>query len=736
MSQSEIENFRQRLKNKGIDLKALHIVSFQCTQNSKAFRIKERWNQAMSHSESKFVKPLLLLDEIGLAEHSKHSPLKVLHHLLENPKILFIGLSNWPLDAAKMNRVIVHQIPNNLDADLKAIGEAIYKTKYTSLKQGDIDMLVDVFKELNKQISKQKLPLCKENWLGRRDFYALIRHYMHKPVPRESFQGIMRNLGGYRDPQFQKCLAEALEKVFRKSAKEISALMSDWGSLKCVEMNLQDKDCRHCMLVCEKPYSWQLLLDHNLLSCEDAVFLFESKFASDTATMTSYDHLHKVINCMQVGKKVVLYKLKSIHECLYDMLNQRYSTDSSKIALSQKNLNVSLLSPKKIWRIQLHHTLNNLANLFLICLSFVVFTKREKAFFGRFERQHISYIGSLSPSDFEKVDIFKKYLCNRYGLFRKKELPELFCGFNDDTIPSAILHILLQQGNRDNEDIKQDETEQLLELFYPLCHPAKIVGLTMCSPPRNVNYTDRSFGTFEQVLDTAKKNSKKEMLLILTCDLEYNSFQRKWNSKRIRDYMKVSHLEKDVTNFFESSMMDMLVLQYQHKTDDLTQFFQIKCILESAHSLYWNKSNNKKPAKKKLVVLIVHNVMGQKDPFPIIFSHIPRLSEFAFIFSLNIHVHIPKSFFFLCLCLNQMQRLIRRAFFYLEFPSSLIPSLELKVDLVPTEIQDLMVERLKLVLKKNIPINYFINKIKQEAEQTMKRQNESQPSFFQTYQIT
>ncbi|ETO00586.1 hypothetical protein RFI_36855, partial [Reticulomyxa filosa] len=83
-----------------------------------------------------------------------------------------------------------------------------------------------------------------------------------------------------------------------------------------------------------------------------------------------------------------------------------------------------------------------------------------------------------------------------------------------------------------------------------------------------------------------------------------------------------------------------------------------------------------------------------------------------------------------------MQRLIRRAFFYLEFPSSLIPSFELKVDLVPTEIQDLMVERLKLVLKKNIPINYFINKIKQEAEQTMKRQNESQPSFFQTYQIT
>ncbi|ETO07987.1 hypothetical protein RFI_29402, partial [Reticulomyxa filosa] len=238
----------------------------------------------------------------------------------------------------------------------------------------------------------------------------------------------------------------------------------------------------------------------------------------------------------------------------------------------------------------------------------------------RFERQYISYAGSLSPSSLEKVDIFKKYLCNRYGLFGEKNLPELFCGFNDDTIPSAILHILLQQGNCDNEDIKQDETEQLLKLFYPLRHPAKITSLVINSSSQNLDDKDQSFDTFEKVLDTAKKNYNKEMLLILTCDLEYNSFQCKWNSKCISDYMKVSHLEKDVTNFFESSMADILVLQYQHKTNDLTQFFQIKCILESAHSLHWKKSNNETPAKKKLVVLIVHNVMGQKDPFPIIFS--------------------------------------------------------------------------------------------------------------------
>ncbi|ETO01640.1 hypothetical protein RFI_35801 [Reticulomyxa filosa] len=325
--QSGIDNLRTKLNNKSIDLKALHVVSFQCTQNSKALGIKERWDQAMRHSEGDLVKPMLLLDEIGLAEHSEHSPLKVLHHLLENPKISFVGLSNWPLDAAKMNRVIVHQIPNNLD-DLEAIGKSIHKTEHTNLRQCDVDMLIDLFIRLNSQLSQQKWPLIKENWLGRRDFYALIRHYRRNQVPSESFQGVMRNLGGCRDPQFQKYLAEILENVSRKSATEISTLMSDWEPLKCVNMNLQDENCRHCMLVCENPYSWQLLLDHNRLSCKDTVFLFDSKFAADTATMTSYDHLHKVINCMEAGKKVILYKLKSIHECLYDMLNQRYLDNS------------------------------------------------------------------------------------------------------------------------------------------------------------------------------------------------------------------------------------------------------------------------------------------------------------------------------------------------------------------------------------------------------------------------
>lgn len=56
--------------------------------------------------------PVVLLDEVGLAEISKYNPLKVLHGLLEPsyPKetldIAVVGISNWALDSSKMNRAV------------------------------------------------------------------------------------------------------------------------------------------------------------------------------------------------------------------------------------------------------------------------------------------------------------------------------------------------------------------------------------------------------------------------------------------------------------------------------------------------------------------------------------------------------------------------------------------------------------------------------------------------------
>jgi len=64
----------------------------------------EKANNVLSNNPDKTILPLIVFDEIGLAEISKNNPLKVLHALLEpeEPKIAFVGISNWNLDASKM----------------------------------------------------------------------------------------------------------------------------------------------------------------------------------------------------------------------------------------------------------------------------------------------------------------------------------------------------------------------------------------------------------------------------------------------------------------------------------------------------------------------------------------------------------------------------------------------------------------------------------------------------------
>ena len=69
---------------------------------------------------------LALFDELGLAERSKYNPLKVLHSKLEyagkDKNVAFIGISNYSLDAAKVNRALVLTVPD-LDTQLDELKE-------------------------------------------------------------------------------------------------------------------------------------------------------------------------------------------------------------------------------------------------------------------------------------------------------------------------------------------------------------------------------------------------------------------------------------------------------------------------------------------------------------------------------------------------------------------------------------------------------------------------------------
>ncbi|ETO29433.1 hypothetical protein RFI_07686 [Reticulomyxa filosa] len=235
-SSSGIVRMKEKLKEIHLDvpIKPIQTVAFQCTRDSKPSGIMERWGQAMIFLNHPTVNPLVLLDEIGLAEHSTHRPLKILHQLLETPKIAFVGISNWILDAAKMNRVIMHQIRDLSTKDLTETAQEMCRLHCLISKeannfrqvicpnlQGEISNITTVYDKIIQDQSEAFQPNGKKHFFGARDFYALIRHQLHSESYHKSLEGFARNFGGIDTPEFRKKLEEIITQVLGMEPQKV-----------------------------------------------------------------------------------------------------------------------------------------------------------------------------------------------------------------------------------------------------------------------------------------------------------------------------------------------------------------------------------------------------------------------------------------------------------------------------------------------------------------------------------
>jgi hypothetical protein len=99
---------------------------------------------------------LVAIDEIGLCECSLDNPLKILHSLLEPPKVVFFGISNWKLDASKMNRGISLCRPPNSTEDLietaMSISEQVIDSAVNKELKEYYQKLVEVYENYIKQL--------------------------------------------------------------------------------------------------------------------------------------------------------------------------------------------------------------------------------------------------------------------------------------------------------------------------------------------------------------------------------------------------------------------------------------------------------------------------------------------------------------------------------------------------------------------------------------------------------
>jgi len=95
---------------------------FQGSESTQPADVESLFEKASNklnyYKDNKLELPIsmILFDELGLAEHSKSNPLKVLHSKLEysgkEEGVSFVGISNYSLDAAKVNRALILSVPD------------------------------------------------------------------------------------------------------------------------------------------------------------------------------------------------------------------------------------------------------------------------------------------------------------------------------------------------------------------------------------------------------------------------------------------------------------------------------------------------------------------------------------------------------------------------------------------------------------------------------------------------
>ncbi|CAG2186352.1 RNF213 [Mytilus edulis] len=278
---------------------------------------------------------VVVLDEIGLAEDSPRMPLKTLHPLLEDgcpddeepapyKKVAFIGISNWALDPAKMNRGILvrREVPNEVELINSAKGICSSDKIVQSHIEPMIPAMASAYLRVFKKLQKKKGIFWIERFLQVRVnlikmLYGFIWISKEKPTWFQLKHSILRNFGGLEmiDPVsiFLELLSSQVDECEEKRPTD-----PDCSADGMIQACLKE------MIILLENYGALAILEQNLFTMQNAVVIFGSSFPSDQEYTQVCRNINRIKVCMETGCTVILLNLENLYESLYDALNQYY----------------------------------------------------------------------------------------------------------------------------------------------------------------------------------------------------------------------------------------------------------------------------------------------------------------------------------------------------------------------------------------------------------------------------
>ena len=374
----------------------------------KAREILKIYQDGKEKENNEEVISMIFFDEMGLAEHSPNNPLKVIHSELEyeeENKIAFVGISNWRLDASKMNRGIFISIPEPEEDDIKNTSITIGKSYNEILAEKNKDFfenLGEIYLSYKSYLKKYHLYDGKEDFHGNRDFYHLVKNISQNMLIKYNknedvtdddliefgLKSIERNFAGIQfEEKGKKTSVETVKSFFNEKYKSFE-IKKEYDIIERVKENITDLNSRYLLLESKSSISTYLLSSILSELNKEYYFYIGSKFKKD---LESEEYILKVLNKVQFytekGNILIMENLDSVYPSMYDLFNQNftvfYNKNYARLALGSTTNIYSYVNNK--FRCIINVGENEMS-------------QQESPFLNRFEKQVISF-GHLLNKD-------------------------------------------------------------------------------------------------------------------------------------------------------------------------------------------------------------------------------------------------------------------------------------------------------------------------------------------------
>ncbi|CAF3450207.1 unnamed protein product, partial [Rotaria sp. Silwood2] len=433
-------------------LPELIAVSYQGSQNCTSESIEkvfERASKYLTAQKDSALLPVIVFDEIGLAELSPHNPLKVLHAELEveTCKYGFVGISNWRLDASKMNRTLYLACPDPDDEDLKTTGIVIAQSMLSALEAARLgrEILPGLAMAYYELFTSLKMFQKYEYYFGLRDFYSLIKGVVREIQihPEMDIYEIIRrqltiNFDGVVDG------ATLMWHSFCKTLqREELVLQYQPPNLKqLLDKNLGLRSTgRYLMLIAESESAIDYVERYIYVSpyhrTQNVRTLVGSQMSGDlvsshTYTETySYRVLMDIILYAETSVTLVMRQLGHLYDNLYDLFNQNFAVSAQK-----KYCRIALGA--------LYHP-RCLVNDDFYCIVFINHQDVEKCdppFLNRFEKHPITIKDLIPAHHWEMTNRLLNWIADLLPVRPNDYFPllqHLFMGYNADHMCSLVI---------------------------------------------------------------------------------------------------------------------------------------------------------------------------------------------------------------------------------------------------------------------------------------------------------